>query len=405
MKYTAKRSLRVAIALLVCLVMMSSFFAPVFAWYINKLSTKVEIESGIIGSYFEQGNGTEDMPYVIARPIQLYYFAWLQNLGYFDGNNPSSTTSDKKFYFTLSTDIDMSENPEYQVLPPIGTPDHPFVGVFNGQYHYQEYKDGNPVADKLDPNNTIEGTYHVIKNLKISNDDLSNIPQSGTEGQQYIGLFGVIGSMSDPTDTGTVKNFGLYNAIIETKDPTDNRTIIGIVAGYCNGILEGIGVSDCRVKVKNGVSPASLTANNTNPDTGEVTSKTVTPETLSFSLVGFSDTTYQAYNISPIAGGDEFGGSLAMDGIYNKIVAARDNQNANRLSYNINKVVEIDPDGVETVTYSNPFELDYHVVFSNTDTTYQNIYYLSEYEQLDDGDVTESYSLVERYKSSTKIKV
>ena len=327
MKVKAKRSLRVAIALLICLVMMSSFFAPVFAWYINKLSTKLNIEADIVGSYFEQGNGTEDMPYVIHRPIQLYYFAWLQNLGYFDGDNPASTTSDKKYYFTLSSDIDMSENAAYSVLPPIGTIDHPFVGVFDGRYHYQEYKDGNPVADELDPNNTLEGTYHTISNLTISNDDLSNVPQNGEEEQQFVGLFGVIGSMTNHSVTGTVKNFALNDVVIETKSPLNDKTIIGIVAGYCNGIFEGIGVSDCTVKVKNGVSPADVTTYNA--DDG--TSSSVTPGMISFSLVGFTDQTYQAYNISPVAGGNEFGGSLAMEEIYDKIIAARDNANASRV--------------------------------------------------------------------------
>ena len=403
MKVKAKRSLRVAIALLICLVMMSSFFAPVFAWYINKLSTKLNIEADIVGSYFEQGNGTEDMPYVIHRPIQLYYFAWLQNLGYFDGDNPASTTSDKKYYFTLSSDIDMSENAAYSVLPPIGTIDHPFVGVFDGRYHYQEYKDGNPVADELDPNNTLEGTYHTISNLTISNDDLSNVPQNGEEEQQFVGLFGVIGSMTNHSVTGTVKNFALNDVVIETKSPLNDKTIIGIVAGYCNGIFEGIGVSDCTVKVKNGVSPADVTTYNA--DDG--TSSSVTPGMISFSLVGFTDQTYQAYNISPVAGGNEFGGSLAMEEIYDKITAARDNANASRVGYYTTKVVEIDADGGRTETYSNEIDLDYHREFSyaSSQSPHNMYYFINEYEAKDDNEVIESYALVDRYSGSSTTKI
>ena len=396
----AKKSLRKAIALLICLVLMSSFFAPVFAWYIGSLSTIVEVESGIIGSYFEQGVGTEDMPYVIAKPIQFYYFAWLQDLGYFDGENPASTTSDKKYYFTLSADIDMSENAAFAKLPPIGTLDHPFVGVFNGQYHFAPTdENGDPVADPLDPNNTLEGTYHVIKNLTISNDALPNIPTGGGEGQQFIGLFGVIGSMSNHAVQGTVKNFGLQGITLETEDPDDDQTIIGVVAGYCNGILEGIGVSNCSIKVKNGLGPTQVTTYQVDEETG-TTSSTVTPSTLSFSLVGFTDQTYQAYNISPVSGegGNEFGGSLAMDTIYTKITSAKNDNDSERWSYSRVKTVNIDEHGARTESFSSEATVDL-----NGDAV-SKFYYLREYESTDEnGNVYESYSAVERYSSSNKL--
>ena len=401
MKNQAKKSLRIAIALLVSFIMMSGFFAPAFAWYLDSLSTTVKVESQILGSYFEQGNGTADTPYVIARPIQLYYFAWLQNLGYFDGDNPSSTTSDKKFYFTLGADIDMSENIAYSVLPPIGTLDHPFVGVFNGQYHYAPTDEqGNAVTDPFDPNNTKEGTYHVIKNLTISNDDLSNVPTHGEEQQQYVGLFGVIGSMSNSAVTGTVKNFGLYNLTVETKDPEDNKTIIGIVAGYCNGTFEGVGVSDCKIKIKNGVDPTNVTTYQVDPETGTTTSTTVTPRTLSFSLIGFSDQTYQAYNISPVSGGNEFGGSLAMETIYNKIIAAKSNANTERYSYYRVKTVNIDENGVRTESFSDEMAVDLHA------DGIGEFFYLEEYEEVDaNGNAYESYAAVERYSSAAKLVI
>ena len=398
MKKTAKKSLIKAIAMLISIVLLSNFFAPAFAWYINSLSTYVHVEAGIVGSYFEQGNGTADTPYVIARPIQLYYFAWLQNLGYFDGQNGSSTTSDKKFYFTLGADIDMSDNPEYSVLPPIGTPSHPFVGVFDGKYHFAPTdENGDPVTDPFDPNNTKEGQYHVIKNLTISNDDLSNVPVSGGEGMQYVGLFGVIGSITNTAVTGSVKNFGLYRVTVYTKDPTDNKTIVGLVAGYCNGEFEGIGVSDCTVKVKNGVSPIDVTTHQTNADTGEVTTSVVTPETLSFSLVGFSDTTYQAHILSPIAGGDEFGGSLGMDSIYTKLLTVKNDQNSNNFSYYATKVVNIDENGVRTETFDDETELEFHT------SAVSSFYYMTENEITSNGAVTESYALVDRLSSYNKL--
>ena len=205
------------------------FFTPAFAWYMKQFTASISVTANIIDSYFEQGNGTEDTPYVIARPMQMYYFAWLQNLGMFDGENPASETADKKYYFTLGADIDMSGNEDYSILPPIGTKEHPFVGVFDGKYHYDL---GVGVEDPFDPDNTKEGTYHTISNITISNASLSNIPDGGDDGMKYIGLFGVVGSMTDSSVKGEIKNFGLDNVVVESLDPDDDETIIGIVAGF-----------------------------------------------------------------------------------------------------------------------------------------------------------------------------
>lgn len=368
------------------------FSIPAFSWCVNKLSTNISITSNVVGSYFEQGDGTEDTPYVIARPIQLYYFAWLQNLGFFDGENTASQTSDKKFYFTLGADINMNENPEYASLPPIGTAEHPFKGIFNGKYHFAPTDDGgNPVADQFDPDNTIEGTYHIISNVVINNTNLSNIPPSGEEGMQYLGLFGVVGSMTDSSVTGEIKNFVLDGITVETNEPIDNKTIIGIVAGYCNGTASGIGVSGCTISVASGLSPAVLPIHTTNADTGEVTTETKSPETLSFSLIGYSDKTYQAYNISPISGGEEFGGSIMMEETYNRILNAR-NAVSEVSFYNL-KTVEVDALGNQTSTFSD------ETVYQYSNDRY---YRLVSNEVVDDeGGIIESYGLIKRFKNNS----
>lgn len=391
----AKKAKKYSVLFLVMAISVASlFFTPVFAWCLNKLATNVVVNSSIIGSYFEQGNGTEDTPYVIARPIQLYYFAWLQNLGYFDGDNNLSTTSDKKYYFTLGSNIDMSGNTEYAHLPPIGTAEYPFKGVFDGKYHYAPTdSNGNPVQDKFDPNNTIEGTYHVISNVTISNTDLSHIPENGDEGMQYVGLFGVIGSISDTTVKGEVKNFALDGITVETEEPLDDKTIIGIVAGYCNGVVSGVGVSNCTLSIANGLSPVELPIRTSNPDTGVVTTRTGTPETLSFSLIGFSDTAYDAFNISPLSGGNEFGSSLEMHSLFNRVMAARDSNSAVYSKYYTHKTITIDEDDNVTVvqtgenTYNGNVNSRY---FRLTNTEILN----------EDDEVVESYAIAKRYSDS-----
>ena len=74
-----------------------------YAWFADTLRKNVQIESYVHKSYFESGDGTsaeqfidglhateEGCAFEIKYPVQLYYFAWLQALGYFntpDGSN------------------------------------------------------------------------------------------------------------------------------------------------------------------------------------------------------------------------------------------------------------------------------------------------------------------------------
>ncbi len=350
------------------------FSMPTFAWMVATFSTNITVTGNVVGSYFEQGDGSSQTPYVIVKPIQLYYFAWLQNIGQFDGVN--SLSDDGKFHFTLGADIDMSGNEDFATLPPIGTSTYPFKGVFDGKYHFNP-KDGN--ADPLDPNNTLEGSYHTISNLTIDNANLTNIPTGGTQGMQYVGLFGVVGSMTDSSVVGEIKNFGLQDVTIATNGPLNDKTIVGIVAGYCNGNLSGIGVSGCKINVgKSGLTPASINGS--------------TPDTLSFGLVGYSDKTYEAYGISPISGGSSFGGSLSMSDLFTRISDAQDvNNGAYYSTYYLNKTVVMDVNGQETITYSNPVEYE----FNNSSTSYK----LTNLEVKDDQNkVMQSYgSLVKAY--------
>lgn len=390
MKKTKKFSV-----LIVCLVLMfvAICSAPAFAWLMNKFSTNISVSANIIGSYFEQGDGTEDTPYVIVKPMQLYYFAWLQNLGFFDGENKASATDDKKFYFTLGANIDMSGNLEYSSLPPVGTAEHPFVGVFNGRYHFAPTDEfGNLTTDPLDPDNTLEGTYHTISNVTITNTDLPNIPADGSEGMQYVGLFGVVGSMTDTSVKGEIKNFALDGVTIETKEPIDDKTIIGIVAGYCNGEASGIGVSNCSISVAGGLTSAELPMHTTNPQTGAITTETKAPETFSFSLIGYSDKTYEAYNLSPISGGTEFGGSIMMKDMYDRILEARNTGTS--ASYYATKTIIIDPQGNRTEIL--PDETVYRYNVSNRQ------YELNSNQILDaQGNVVQSYGAIKRYNDTS----
>ncbi|MCR4660504.1 MAG: hypothetical protein K5765_00710, partial [Clostridia bacterium] len=73
-----------------------------YSWFSDTRTVKPQINSSVLGSYFEDGTGTSDDPYIIKRPVQLYYFAWLQDLGAFNTVN-DGTISQK--YFKISDDV------------------------------------------------------------------------------------------------------------------------------------------------------------------------------------------------------------------------------------------------------------------------------------------------------------
>ena len=68
------------------IVLGCSLGATSLAWLIKPQSNAVlgETKGKGSGSYFESGNGSKDSPYVIVNAKQLYYFNWLQDLGYFN---------------------------------------------------------------------------------------------------------------------------------------------------------------------------------------------------------------------------------------------------------------------------------------------------------------------------------
>ena len=104
--------------------------ADVFAWMSdNGLSSPIDITSNVHKTYFNGGDGSEGDPYQIDNALQLYYFAWLQDLGLFNVDSDDEGTQIDTVYFVLTNNIDMSG---YQ-LPPIGTTEHPFLGNFDGQ--------------------------------------------------------------------------------------------------------------------------------------------------------------------------------------------------------------------------------------------------------------------------------
>ena len=133
-----------------CLLLLSGAIIATVAWFEVTMQIIPDVDSGIILSYFESGDGSENDPFVITRPIHYYNLVRLTEVGYseFDGNNTyfqfgkdldSSGTA--KFYnyndsgvqqSGYSTTLNMNFYSGANALSPLGSASHPFLGQVNG---------------------------------------------------------------------------------------------------------------------------------------------------------------------------------------------------------------------------------------------------------------------------------
>lgn len=259
---------------------------PTFSWYDIDTHSQVKIDGNVHGSYFESGSGTAEDPYEIARPIQLYYLAWLQEMGYFNeakyilddkgvstGVLASPLEINQQYHFYLSQDIDMlvdeglATEVQY-VLPPIGTVKYPFVGSFDGC--------GHKIKNLIVKNN-VDGSDTVYT------DDPYTAKSDDDSADEYeiLGMFGVVGSInSDYTvktvntsslnskgeitslnnaaafdeDQNYIRNFYIEDITLQSNYVSTHKTLVGAVAGYANAPVNNVGIKSVSMTYANGLS-------------------------------------------------------------------------------------------------------------------------------------------------------
>lgn len=276
------------------------------------------ISGSTAGAYFARGDGSQTNPYVINQPIHLYNLAWLQDMGFFDK---------EETYFIIEADLDMSG----WVIPPIGTTDHPFIGHLDG---FDETYSRN------------QSSAAVISNLKISNSfsDFIRKPSKATSetisSAKEVGFLGTFGKEGESYEDGkepTAKNFYLNDLEVST---SSNEALVGMAAGYVNGTLDNVGISDSKITAKSSTSYGTYTSNISD-----------------YTTVGYAEDKYKvnAYEkkittkasdlvLSSGSDGDGGnaagnGGSIDMQKMYNELLTA----------YNASSSVKVDT--AETITY------------------------------------------------------
>lgn len=332
-----------------------------FSWFSNRNNVTKNIEGKTAGAYFARGRGTQDDPFVINRPIHLYNLSWLQDVGYFDS---------KKTYFIIEKDLDMTG----WTLPPIGNEAHPFIG-------------------ELDGFDTVHGTNKSavkISNLTISNkfSDFQRHPSSITSisGCNAMGFFGTFGEEKKDyaEDAPVAKNFYLDNVTVKSKE---QKNLIGSLAGYVNGKISGIGISNSTI---------SLPSNKTS-------FKDYTSNVSDYTSIGYCEDKYKntayekevALQSSDLDtsqgtegdGGAEAGngGSIDMNTMYNNLLSIWDGSKNSRTQAPIKRTITYNLDG--TIN-----EDETKVTEWGDDGNKWDPYYYTYYDQKNAGEISSSYT-------------
>ena len=289
-----KRTISAVVIICLCVVLLINTFG--FAWMSDRgLSSPIDITSNLRKSYFESGEGTAEAPFEIKYPVQLYYFTWLQYLGYF--NEKDENGKIETLYFRVSENLDMSG----YTLPPVGTMNNPFLGNFDGE--------GHTIS-----NLTIENAYKPLTEPPNNTLELSGV--------EIIGFFGVIGALGEnpgysyDSSANQVSNLLLKDITVNTQT---GNALIGLVAGYVNGDVDCVGVVGSTVNINAGTQPLGYTDNISDYAlVGYCTAHY--RDTLYQMNIDLSDPNLSSYTVVPPMSGNGnengWGGSVKMESIY-----------------------------------------------------------------------------------------
>lgn len=309
-----------------------------FCWF--NLIDNVGVENGtgyVASSFFARGDGTQADPYIINEPIHLYNLAWLQYLGFF---NQIDNGAYVQTYFAIETDLDMTG----YILPPIGTTANPFIGNFDG---------GGFTVSNLKVSNTL-GTDNIVSKPSL-------ITSTSLSGVNIVGFFGVVGDLGTAlsgatysSSVNTAKNFKLNNVLIKSDL---SSTMIGLVAGYVNAVVDNVGVlnSSLNVKTSSTAYDTSLTSNISDFSLyGYCTSAykaTIDVDEVNMMLPSVSTSTHTTEDSGDA---NDYGGSVNMSEMYTRLTGYSDSASTLDIG-NSAETYSVDINGVSTLTASTAY--------------------------------------------------
>ena len=250
--------------------------AAVTVCWLDNSAGSVNFDDHFHGStesaYFAGGTGDVNNPYIITNQVHLYNLAWLQYLGYFNGN-ATMNNGRKQSFFVLGADVAV----DGYTLPPIGTAEYPFIGGFDGKgYKISGLKTSNMqssfggvypgnarfngslrYSQNADNEVSIVGLFGAVGDY---GDWVTNKYSSGVTVNKYDSDGATLTELPDTVGENELYYSGMYvrNMYLddtETETCTTDTTV-GVTAGYVAATVQSVGVRHATVTVAATVSGA-----------------------------------------------------------------------------------------------------------------------------------------------------
>src|SRR5574344_378585 len=317
-----KTKWKILLSSILAFIQASAIVVASVAWFDDKASFNLDNSLGYTASsYFKGGTGTSTDPFLIDQPVHLYNLAWLQYVGYFNKSTTSggTTTYDQiQTYFKIDdnvTNLDMSG----VVLPPIGTINNPFIGIFNGN---------NKVISNLVVTNAIGTDANSISIKPI------NVTSANFTGVNIVGMFGVVGDYNGEGKYSSIKpvaqDFYLNNCTVNTQL---TNTLIGLVAGYANGSISNVGIinSNIQIAANSTAFNSALTSNLSNYATvGYAADAYKSTIVQTVRNVRTPSVTYPTDVTTATGSANKWGGSIDMNSLYKRLRSYQKSTNTSK---------------------------------------------------------------------------
>lgn len=305
-----KKNFKIALLTGISIFVLLGSVVGTYSWFESNVTMQMngKIDGESAAAYFAYGNGSAEKPFGITTPRHVYNLAWLQYNGMFNKDTDNNRVIDKQFYFVVGNKDDSGNYSPVTInmtgweLPPIGTETYPFLGNFDGK-------------------------GSTITNLSVSNKTNLSHPNSIPYAvcPEIVGFFGVVGKLDNlpysyTTSINTVTDIKLNNITIQSRTA---HTLAGLAAGYVN--------ADISKVLVNGNATLDVDGETTTTSLSDITSNIS-----DFGLVGYTTKTNRSgtyrqdisafYDSEDSAGsGDNWGGSIAIDTIFNRLSEIRSN--------------------------------------------------------------------------------
>ncbi len=264
---TAVKRNKLIALLLVLAILGATVFSATYAWLAGSNIIKSTVTGGsILTSYFHTGDGSEENPFVITRPLHFYNMIYLyQRLEGF---------ADEGYYFQLGYqlryDEDDAEPDENYYFYRYGDDGKIIAGQYSNVLNMEYYNDGDGMGGALLPVGTSNvpfvGTFDG-KGLTVANLHITATETIGNEtlGTSDVGIFGYVDETATIKDTYfngvTIDLTGLDPAVTtaddahddthhdEDKDGTADLSYVGYLAGHIktSSIVQNVYLNDCHV--------------------------------------------------------------------------------------------------------------------------------------------------------------